>query len=68
VIIKRPFRGGNFMEIYRLFICMALGGFILYIIYGVIKKAVRDALFEFKEEIIIEINQRKANEDKKVIN
>ena len=56
--------GGHFMEDFLFLVYIAIGGFILFlIIAGAVKMAVKEALFEFKEEIIKELNQRKSNED-----
>ncbi len=41
---------------------LAIGGFILFLIIAcAVKMAVKEALFEFKEEILKEINKRKSN-------
>jgi len=53
------------MEVWMPIFYLAIGGFILFlIIAGAVKMAVKEALYEFKEDIIKEINLRKVNEDK----
>lgn len=43
---------------------LVIGGSILFlIIAGAVKTAVKEALYEFKEEVIQEINKRKSNEE-----
>lgn len=52
------------MESFLFLVYIAIGGLILFlIIAGAVKMAVKEALFEFKEEIIKELNQRKSSED-----
>lgn len=52
------------METLVLLVYIAIGGFILFmIIAGAVKMAVKEALFDFKEEIIKEINKSKTNEE-----
>ncbi|MGB4659750.1 MAG: hypothetical protein WBI07_11245 [Mobilitalea sp.] len=53
------------MEALISIVYIAIGGFILFlIIAGAVKMAVKEALYEFKEDIIKEINLRKTEEDK----
>lgn len=52
------------MDIFIYLIYLAFGGFILFlIIAAAVKIAVREVLFEFKEEIINELNQKKTVEE-----
>ncbi|WP_019227987.1 hypothetical protein [Sedimentibacter sp. B4] len=52
------------MEGFEGFIIYAIGRFILFlIIAGAVKMDVKEALYEFKEDVINEINLIKANED-----
>lgn len=49
------------------FIKIALGGFVLFlIIAGAVKMAVKEALHEFKEEIVKEFNIKKVDIDEDI--
>ncbi len=62
--IENEVQGGYFMEGLIYLVYLAIGAFILFIIIAnAVKMAVKEALFEFKEEIIKEINQRNLNKE-----
>lgn len=52
------------MEAFGLLILFVIGGFILFlIIAGAVKMAVKEALYEFKEDIVKEFNLKKVDEE-----
>jgi len=54
------------MEGFSWIFLFAICGFILFlIIAGAVKMAVKEALYEFKEDIVKEFNLKKAKEDNK---
>jgi hypothetical protein len=62
--VKLINNGGNYMDVVTYLILFAIAGFILFLIIAVaVKMAVREALLEFKDEIIKELNQRKSSEE-----
>ena len=53
------------MEAFLGIIMLVIGGYILFlIIAGAVKMAVKEALSEFKEDIMKELNSKRDNEEK----
>lgn len=48
-----------------IFMLIVFGYILFYIIAGAVKMAVKEVLYEFKKDIIKELNQNKVNEENK---